>query len=598
MIGNIPPAFVLILGALVIPFLKNRLLRNSYILLLPVLSFWNILSLPQGIESLRFAFLGYDLILARADGLALPFGYIFSLAALIGAIYSIHGPSDEHVAAMLYGGSAVGAVFAGDWLTLFFFWEIMALAAAYLVWAGRTPASYQAGLRYLLVHLFGGLCLLMGIVIHVQQTGSLAFTGLGLFGPASYLILLGFGINAAFPLLHAWLPDAYPEASATGTVFLSAFTTKTAVYVLARSFAGVEILIWIGAAMVAFPIFYAVIENNMRRVLSYSLINQVGFMVVGIGIGTELAINGTVAHAFSHILYKALLFMSMGAVLHQTGKVNATDLGGLYRTMPLTAILCIIGAASISGVPLFSGFVSKAMVISAAGIGSLGFIWFVLIFASAGVFHHSGIKIPFFAFFGHDSGLRPKEAPLNMLIAMGIAAFFCIAIGIFPGYLYSILPYPVDYVPYTAAHVVDQLQLLFFSALAFTLLILSGIYPAEMRCVNLDADWLYRKGAKAFLYLVNNPLAKLGAALNRLVFNLIPGGFLNFSRDPQSSIRIAAEEMLRAGSSADRQAYLTTKISEERAKYPHNLKKHWTVAPTATWIVLLLLAYLSVYYFL
>ncbi len=599
MIGNIPPAFVLVLGALLIPFLKNRTLRNGYILLLPVLSFWNIISLPPGIESLRFAFLGYELILARVDGLSLPFGYVFSLAALIGVIYSNHGPSDEQVAAMLYGGSAVGAVFAGDWLTLFFFWEIMALAAAYLVWAGRTPASYQAGLRYLLVHLFGGLCLLTGIVIHVQQTGSVAFTALGLSGLSSYLILIGFGINAAFPLLHAWLPDAYPEASCAGTVFLSAFTTKTAVYALARSFAGVEILVWIGAAMVVFPIFYALIENNMRRVLSYSLINQVGFMVVGIGIGTELALNGTVAHAVSHVLYEALLFMAMGAVLHQTGKINATDLGGLYRTMPLTTIFCIIGAASISGVPLFSGFVSKSMVISAAGIGQLSLIWFVLIFASAGVLHYSGIRIPFFAFFGHDSGLRPKEAPLNMLIAMGIAAFFCIAIGIFPGALYAILPYTVDYVPYTAAHVVDKLQLLLFSALAFTLLILSGIYPAEMRCVNLDADWFYRRGAKAFMYLLNNPLAKLGAALNRLVFNRIPGSLLKFSRDPQSSIRIAAEELLRAWSrSPDRQAYLTTTIRKDRENYPHNLKKHWTVAPTATWIVLLLLTYLSIYYFL
>jgi len=598
MIGSIPPAFILLFGAILIPFLKNRTLRNGYILLLPVVSLINIIGLPPGVESWVWSFLGHKIILGRVDALSLPFGYIFSLAALIGAIYSLQGRSDEHVAAMLYGGSALGAVFAGDFLSLFVFWEIMAFAAAYLVWAGRTPASYQAGLRYLLVHLFGGLCLLIGIVIHVQETGSVAFNAVGLSGLSSYLILTGFGINAAFPLLHAWLPDAYPEASATGTVFLSAFTTKTAVYVLARAFAGADLLIWIGAAMVAFPIFYAVIENNLRRVLSYSLINQVGFMVVGVGIGTELALNGTVAHAFSHILYKALLFMSMGAVLQQTGKINATDLGGLYRTMPLTTIFCIIGAASISGVPLFSGFISKAMVISAAGIGQLGFIWFILIFASAGVFHHSGIKIPFFAFFGHDSGLRPKEAPLNMLIAMGIAAFFCIAIGIFPGYLYSILPYPVDYVPYTAAHVVDQLQLLFFSALAFTLLILSGIYPAEMRCVNLDADWFYRKGAKAFMSLLNNPLAKAGAALSRLVFDLIPRGLLQFSRDPVSSIRITSESILsHLSHSPARQAYLSDEIKRARENYPHNLKKHWTVAPTATWIVLLLLVYLIIYYF-
>lgn len=596
MTGSIPPGFVLILGALFVPFLRNRVVKSTYLLLLPVLSLINLIYLPQG-EHFVWSFLGYDLMLGRVDGLSLPFGYIFSLVAFIGGLYSLHVPDDEQVVALLYGGSAIGAVFAGDMLTLFFFWEVMAFAAAYLIWARRSPASYQAGFRYLLVHIFGGLCLLAGILMHVQETGSIAFGAMGLSGTASYLIFLGFGINAAFPVLHAWLPDAYPEATATGTVFLSAFTTKTAVYVLARSFAGTEILIWIGAVMVSFPIFYAVIENNLRRVLSYSLINQVGFMVVGIGIGTELALNGTVAHAFSHILYKALLFMSMGAVLHQTGKINATDLGGLYKSMPLTAIFCIIGAASISGVPLFSGFISKAMVVSAAGIEGLSLVWLVLIFASAGVFHHSGIKIPFFAFFSHDSGIKTKEPPLNMLLAMGIAAFLCVFIGIFPGVLYRILPYPVDYVPYTAAHVVDQLQLLFFSALAFTLLILSGIYPAEIRAINLDADWFYRKGAKAFMWLLNHPLGRLGSAIQRVVFHRIPSGLVRFSQDPVTRFRIASEKLLLAlSSSTGRRTLIEERLRKSLAGYPRNLKKHWTVTPSAIWIVFLFLVSLVVYY--
>lgn len=596
MIGNIPPALILIGGACAVPFINNRTVRSVFLLVLPLLSLVNIIYLPRG-EGFLVPFLGYDLILGRVDALSLPFGYIFSLIAFIGVLYSLHSRKDEHTAALIYGGGAVGAVFAGDMLSLFFFWEVMAFAATYLVWGGRTPGSYQAGFRYLLVHICGGLCLLAGIVIHVQETGSLAFGNIGLEQTASYLILLGFGINAAFPLLHAWLPDAYPESTPTGTVFLSAFTTKTAVYVLARSFAGTEILIWIGAAMVAFPIFYAVIENNLRRVLSYSLINQVGFMVVGVGIGTELALNGTVAHAFSHILYKALLFMSMGAVLHQTGKINATDLGGLYKTMPLTAIFCIVGAASISGVPLFSGFISKAMVISAAGIQGLSVIWLVLIFASAGVFHHSGIKIPFFAFFSHDSGIRTKEPPLPMLLAMGIAAFLCIFIGVFPGFLYDILPYPVDYAPYTAAHVIDQLQLLFFSALAFTLLILSGIYPAEIRAINLDADWFYRKGARWFLRILNNPLARLGEAIKRLVFASIPQGLIRLSQDPQAGVKIAANRLLCAflPPSAKREA-ICSELAKMLRNYPKDLKKHWRVAPATVWIVSLLFFYLLVYY--
>ena len=331
---------------------------------------------------------------------------------------------------------------------------------------------------------------------------------IGLEGAAGTLIFLAFGIKCAFPLLHNWLQDSYPEATVTGTVFLSAFTTKLAVYALARGYAGAEMLIWIGAAMTAFPIFYAVIENDLRRVLAYSLNNQLGFMVVGIGIGTELSLNGTAAHAFSHILYKALLFMSMGAVLLRAGTVKGSELGGLYKSMPWTAGFCVVGAASISAFPLFSGFISKSMILTAAAEGDYTITWLVLLFASAGVFHHSGIKIPYFAFFAHDSGIRCKEAPPNMLIAMAATAFLCIAIGVWPEPLYALLPYPVDYAPYTKTHVITQLQLLLFSALAFAVLMRTGLYPPELRSVNLDFDWSYRRlmpAVVAFLLRYGRP---------------------------------------------------------------------------------------------
>ncbi len=504
----IPPALILTLGSLLIPLLKGRV-RLIYMIALPLFTVFYLFSLPEGVYW-NVKVLDYELIFGRVDRLSLAFGYIFAIITFISAVYSLHVKDNLHlVATFIYAGGAQGAVFAGDFVTLFIFWELMAFAAAYIIWSTKTKQAVNAGMRYLMVHIFGGLLLLGGIMIHYNETGSLLFSYVGLDGLASWLIFLGFGINAAFPVLHAWLPDAYPESTETGTVFLSAFTTKTAVYVLARGFPGTELLIYIGATMTVFPIFYAVIENNLRRVLSYSLINQVGFMVTGIGIGTQLSLNGTVAHAFCHILYKALLFMSMGAVLYRTGKINATDLGGLYKTMPLTTIFCVVGAASISGVPFTSGFVSKSMIVSAAGEGGMLLIWIALLFASAGVFHHSGIKIPFFAFFSHDSGLRPKEAPKHMLIAMGITAFLCIGIGVLPSLLYSILPYPVDYEPYTAAHVIDQTQLLAFSALAFTLLMLSGIYPPEMRSINIDTDWFYRKGNLVFMKFAHNVVAKL-----------------------------------------------------------------------------------------
>lgn len=522
------PSLIMMVGALAIPLLKGNV-KRCYMLLLPLLSLYNFVQIPDGVHFTP-EFLGATLSMVHVDKLSWVFGLIFHIIAIIGVIFALKHEDDvQHVAGLMYAGAVQGVVFAGDMLTLFLFWESLTITAALVIWSNRTEQARGAGFRYMLVHAVGGLCLLFGIVMRLQETGSLEFGYIGLDGGiSSLLIFIGFGVNAAWPALHAWLTDAYPAASPTGTVFLSAFTTKSAVYVMARAFPGAEPLIWIGAAMTAFPIFYAVIENDLRRVLSYSLINQVGFMMVGVGIGTELAINGTCAHAFAHILYKALLFMSMGAVMHRTGKINATDLGGLYKSMPWTALFCIIGAASISAFPLTSGFISKSMIVSASGEGHYTLVWFALVFASAGVFHHSGIKIPFFAFYGHDAGHRVKEAPMNMLIAMGIAAFLCIGIGVYPDPLYSILPYEVNYVPYTGAHVLAQLQLLFFSALAFTLLMLSGLYPAEVRCVNMDTDVVYRFGGRWFSTAMDKGLNFVNHVFNELMHREFAKGLANY----------------------------------------------------------------------
>jgi multicomponent Na+:H+ antiporter subunit D len=491
----LPPAWILILGALLVPLLRGRM-QIGYILALPLLSFVQLLGLfavPEGAH-LQVELLGYTLTLARVDKLSLVFGVIFHLVAFLTVIYAAHvKDSAQHVAGLVYAGAGIAAVFAGDLITLFIYWELTAIASVFLIWARRTERSYRAGMRYLIIQVGSGVLLLAGTILHYRATGSLAFDHLGLGSIGTDLIFLGFGIKCAFPFLHNWLQDAYPEATVTGTVFLSAFTTKLAVYALARGYAGTEILIPIGVIMTIFPIFFAVIENDLRRVLAYSLNNQLGFMVVGIGVGTEMALNGTVSHAFAHLLYKALLFMSMGAVLYRAGTIKASELGGLYKSMPLTATFCIIGALSISAFPLFSGFVSKSMIISAVGEHHYMLAFLGLMFASAGVMEHSGIKIPFFAFFAHDSGIRCKEAPPNMLIAMGVTAALCIGIGVFPGPLYSLLPYEVDYQPYTTTHVMTSFQLLLWAALAFAVLMRTGLYPAETPSVNLDFDWTYRR---------------------------------------------------------------------------------------------------------
>ncbi len=507
-----PPFLVYVIGAIVLPFMPNDGRRASLLLVVPLIGASMIWSMPEGMHGLM-VLAGVEMNFLRVDKLSTIFGLVFSLAAFLSLLYAWHvRDTIQQVATLLYAGSAIGAVFAGDLGSLFIFWEGTAIASVFLIWARRTEGAYHTGMRYLIIQIASGVILLAGAVLFYRDTGSLAFEKMTLGSLGTWLIFLAFGIKCAFPLLHNWLQDSYPAATVTGTVILSSFTTKLAVYALARGFPGTEMLIYIGAAMTLFPIFYAVIENDLRRVLAYSLNNQLGFMVVGIGIGTELSLNGTAAHAFAHILYKSLLFMSVGAVLFRTGTAKGSELGGLYRTMPLTMIFCVIGAASISAFPLFSGFVTKSLILSDAAHEGYYIVWGILLFASAGVFHHSGIKIPYFAFFAHDSGLRPKEAPKHMLWAMGITAFLCVAIGVYPEPLYALLPYEVEYVPYTTTHVITQLQLLFFSALAFTVLMRTGIYPPELKSVNLDFDWTYRKLFPAILRHAANFVSTVMAA--------------------------------------------------------------------------------------
>tara|TARA_B100000686_G_C16750064_1_gene951907 strand:- start:25 stop:1722 length:1698 start_codon:yes stop_codon:yes gene_type:complete len=541
---SVAPFIIFLVGAGLVAITNGRL-RDVLAVATPVVAAANLLFL-DGQADMHARLFGYDLTLVHADRLSMLFGWLFTLATFIALIYGLHRPTKlEQVAGLTYAASTMGAVFAGDLLTLLLFWEGLGLTSVFLVLARRTAEAERAAMRYLLLQVISGLLMIAGIAALMTQGDSLTMDPFELEGLAAWLIFLALGVKAGFPLLHNWITDTYPEATETGTVMMSALTTKTAIYCLARLFPGTEILIYIGATMTLFPIFYAVIEDNLRRVLSYSLINQLGFMICGIGIGTELAINGAVSHAFAHVLYKSLLFMSMGAVLFRTGKISATELGGLYRTMPKTTVLCIIGAASISAFPLFSGFVAKSMVMSAALKEGYEWIWIALLFASAGVLHHAGIKIPFFAFFGHDSGMRPKEAPKSMLIAMAIAAAFCIGIGCFPALLYQYLPYPVTYEPYTFEHVLVQLQLLLFAALCFVVLRVTKLEPPERSGVNLDAEWTYRWLLPILVRIGRNTLEALAVPVKSAATQSIngivglamrwngPQGF--FARDPVMS---------------------------------------------------------------
>ena len=518
MIDNFPPGFIMVLGALLIPFLPH-IIKQIYMMILILVSAFG-LTLGFGIHSV-ITIMEFDFIVFQADELTFPFAIIFHIAAALNVIYGAHEKHwKQHVAIISYSGAAIAAIHAGDLLTLFVWWEATAFTSVFLILASNTNRSYKAAVRYILIQVTSGMFLLAGAIILLMSDGNAILTKFDINSLYGQLIFIAFGIKAAFPLLNGWLQDAYPEATEIGTVALSTFTTKLAIFCFAKCFAGVEILIFIGALMTFYPIFFAVIENDLRRVLTYSLNNQLGFMIVAIGIGSELAINGAVAHAFAHILYKGLLFMGMGAVLYRVGTCKASELGGLFRYMPITAVCTIIGAISISAFPLFSGFVAKSLIMSALGEEGLVFVYFMLLFASAGVLHHSGIKIPFFAFFAHESKVKTKEAPINMIIAMVIASVLCIAIGIFPSVFYQILPYEMSYQPYDFSHVVGQLQLLMFATFAFICLWHFKIYPPELNSTVLNSDWIYRRMIPGVLIHFSNLSKKITKEIN-VIFYLI-----------------------------------------------------------------------------
>ena len=510
----IHPALILIFGGLLLPFVKGPF-RKPYLFIIPFLTLLNVvyLSWHPGVYGV-VNFMGGDwtLTFGRVDRLSMVFGFIMALMAVIGTVYGLHVTDDlQHIAAWFYVAGSLGVIYCGDYLVLFLFWELMAFASTFLIWFNKDKGSLAAGYRYLLVHTFGGVVLLLGFVLRYQATGDLSFVLLSEENTHLYtwLIMAGLMLNAAVPPLHSWLPDAYSKATVTGAVFMCAFTTKTAIYTLARGFAGFDILIVLGVVMAIYGIIYALIDNDIRRLLGWEIVSQVGYMVAGVGIGTALAINGTCAHAFAHILYKGLLFMAAGAVIHATGKSKFTDLGGLYKKMPITFFFLVIGGISVSAFPFFSGFVTKSMIIAAGFEEHLLIPAFLLTMVSVGTFLVAGLRLPYLIFFGDtrcsdETWDKAEDPPWNMQLAMLAAGFFCLLVGSYTPFLYNMLPYTdVAFHPYGSYHLSETLQILVFTAIIF--IFLKDKIGARAT-ISLDLDWFYRRGGRLFLWLAKNPV--------------------------------------------------------------------------------------------
>ena len=561
------PAFVLLIAAVLICLVKGHA-RTAVILVAPVITLWAIWQIPDGVQS-TVKFLSYNIEPVEGSSLRRLFATIFAIMVFVGGLYSFRiARWYELAAAFAYAAGAIGVCFAGDLITLFLYWEMMAIFSTIVVWCGGTPGARAAGIRYAIMHLLGGVVLKVGIEGVVVGTGSIQIQAMLATDFSTWMILIGILINAAAPPVSAWLADAYPESTPTGSVFLSAFTTKTAVLALILLFPGEPVLIGIGLFMVMYGIIFALLENDVRRILAYSVVNQVGFMVVAVGIGTEMALNGATAHAFAHIIYKALLFMSAGVVIYRTGKNKCMELGGLFRTMPLTCVCGIIGALAISSFPLTSGFTTKSMISQAAIDGNLVWVYMALTAASAGVFLHAGIKFPWFVFFQKDSGLRPKDAPWNMGLAMVIFASLCILLGVFPEVLYALLPYPVDYQPYSVGKVLFYLQLLLFSGLAFFVLL-----PLMKRTmtISLDTDWFWRRAAVDLFRIIERILSSSVEVIGQQIARL------------QKFLHLIAVRYLGQPHTTD---------SRERGVFARS----WPVGTTALWIAALLSVYVLLYY--
>jgi multicomponent Na+:H+ antiporter subunit D len=566
MLELVPPAIFMILAAALIGPTRGRI-RDVIVLGAPLLTLWFIWQVPDGVVY-DVAFLDYRIEPLEGSPVRRLFATIFAVMAFVGGLFAFRQAKwFELAAAYAYAAGAIGVSFAGDLISLFLFWEFMALFSTVVVWCGGTPEARAAGIRYAIMHLMGGILLKVGIEGVVVHTGSIDIQPMLATNFDTWMMLAGILLNAAAPPLSAWLADSYPNSSATGSVFLSAFTTKTAVLALILLFPGEPVLVGVGLYMVMYGIIYALLENDFRRILAYSIVNQVGFMVCAIGIGTQMAINGAAAHAFAHIIYKALLFMSAGVVVYRTGMNRCTEVGGLFRTMPLTAICGIVGALAISGFPLTSGFTTKSMISQAAADESLVFVYLALAAASAGVFLHAGIKYPWFVFFQRDSGLRPKDAPWNMGAAMVIFAALCILLGVAPELLYRYLPYPVEYEAYTPGKVLFYLQLLLFSGLAFFLLL-----PLMRRTetITLDTDWLWRR----LLFGLGSGAYSVAAATGRAIAARVDAAL--------DALRASATGILGR---------------PDKGQLPGVFARTWSIGVTALWIAVLLTGYVLIYYF-
>jgi multicomponent Na+:H+ antiporter subunit D len=503
-VDSFPPVIIMLAGAVVVPFLPGTV-RPWAFLVAPVavllqLLFW----LEQGDTTTIEVFSGVlDLTPLMVDDLNEIWATAFSLVVIGGGLFALHlrAPSfqerGQQAAALAYAGSAFGVILAGDLLTVVIFWELMAVTSLYLIISGNRPNSHAAAMRYLFVHVIGGSALLGGVLIQAIETGSLAFEPFD-GGLASWLAMFGILVNAASFPLHAWLSDAYPETSPTGMVFLGALTTKTAVYVLLRGFAGEELLLLAGSVTAVYAGIYALLQNDIRRLLAYHIVSQVGFMVAAVGISTLAGVESVAEQVFTHVLWQAVMVMGAGAVMYSTGVTKLTELGGLSTQLRPILILYMVGALSIAVFPLLHGLGAESVYVDHTWVIVL------LTLASIATVMAVAIKLPYHAFIAAKANApQSTRVPNAMLAAMAIGAALSLWVGIHPSSLFDVLQLHLEPEAFHLSGVLFGLAILAISAAGGWLLL--RVKPLREN-VTVDVDWLYRNAEASVRVVIQQPL--------------------------------------------------------------------------------------------
>ena len=396
--------------------------------------------------------MGLEGFFSGIDSLSRIFIAAYAMVGLPCMIYmlSLHKDARLAATAIAFIAAALGVVTAPDFLWFLIFWEVTVLLACRLIVHERKPESIAVAYRYFVIQVIAGTSLFFAIAIQYAATGSFA---MGAVVPEAVpFFLVAFVIKAAMIPLHIWVLLTYPCVSPAVAVILSAYCTKIGVYAFARILPGVPWIAYAGACMALFGVAMALRQKTARRLLSYHLISQVGYMIAAIGVGTELGISGGTLHMLNHVMYKSLLFMVAGAVLYRTGTEVLTRVGGVGKAMPLTFLAGLAGAAAISGVPPFNGYVSKTL-LKAATDGDVFLKWALLLAGVGTAF--SFAKFTWYLFLRKQSDAPAqaeireiREMPLGPCVAMAMLALLCIGQGVFYLNGYAVTSNPTVFAVY------------------------------------------------------------------------------------------------------------------------------------------------------